>query len=104
MNVIAKISSGVLFLCLAGAAIGQTSAAPPTDPGSSAPQATPAVGTKAHADAYVIGNDDHLAISVWKEPDLTRSIPVRSDGKISLPLIGEIEASGRTPLQLESDI
>jgi polysaccharide biosynthesis/export protein len=52
----------------------------------------------------VIGNDDHLAISVWKEPDLTRSIPVRSDGKISLPLVGEIQAAGRTPLQLEMDL
>ena len=88
-------------LCLAGAAVGQT---PASDTESSKPQATPAAGTKAHDDAYVIGNDDHLAISVWKEPDLTRSIPVRSDGKISLPLIGEIQASGRTPLQLESDI
>jgi polysaccharide export outer membrane protein len=61
-------------------------------------------GTKAHDASYVIGNDDKLAISVWKEPDLTKSIPVRSDGKISLPLVGEIQASGRTPLQLEMDI
>jgi polysaccharide export outer membrane protein len=52
----------------------------------------------------VIGNDDHLSINVWKEPDLTKNIPVRSDGKISLPLVGEMQASGRTPLQLESDI
>lgn len=103
MNVFGRVSigAGVLLLCLAGSAVGQT---PASDTGSSAPQATPASGTKAHDDAYVIGNDDHLAISVWKEPDLTRSIPVRSDGKISLPLIGEIQASGRTPLQLESDI
>ena len=57
-----------------------------------------------HDNSFVIGNDDQLAINVWKEPDLTRTIPVRSDGKISLPLVGEIQASGRTPLQLESDI
>lgn len=103
MNAFARVSigAGVLFLCLAGAAVAQT---PAPDTGSSTTQATPATGTKAHDDAYVIGNDDHLAISVWKEPDLTREIPVRSDGKISLPLIGEIQASGRTPLQLESDI
>ena len=68
------------------------------------PTTVPASGTKAHDDAYVIGNDDKLAISVWKEPDLTKEIPVRSDGKISLPLVGEIQASGRTPLQLENDI
>jgi len=55
-------------------------------------------------DTFIIGNDDVLAISVWKEPDLTKQIPVRSDGKISLPLIGDIQAAGRTPSQLELDI
>lgn len=54
--------------------------------------------------AYLIGNDDVLAINVWKEPDLTRTIPVRSDGKISLPLIGEIVATGKTPVQLGQEI
>lgn len=59
---------------------------------------------KIHDDSYVIGNDDVLAINVWKEPDISRSIPVRSDGKISLPLVGEVQASGDTPLKLEKDI
>ncbi len=59
---------------------------------------------KADDKSFVIGNDDVLAINVWKEPDLTRSIQVRSDGKISLPLTGEVQAAGRTPPQLESDI
>jgi polysaccharide biosynthesis/export protein len=53
---------------------------------------------------FIIGNDDVLAINVWKEPDLTKQIPVRSDGKISLPLIGDVQAAGRTPSQLEQDI
>jgi polysaccharide biosynthesis/export protein len=44
--------------------------------------------------SFVIGNDDVLAINVWKEPDISRSIPVRSDGKISLPLVGEVQADG----------
>ena len=57
-----------------------------------------------HDDAYVIGNDDVLAINVWKETDLSRSVPVRSDGKISLPLVGELQAAGKTPPQLEVDI
>jgi len=60
--------------------------------------------TKPHDDTFVIGNEDVLAISVWKEPDLTKAVPVRSDGKISLPLVGELEATGKTPLQLERDI
>jgi len=63
-----------------------------------------ATATKAHDDSFVIGNDDVLAIDVWKEPDISRSIPVRSDGNISLPLVGEVRASGRTPLKLEQDI
>jgi polysaccharide export outer membrane protein len=60
--------------------------------------------TKAHDAAYVIGSSDVLAITVWKEPEISRSIPVRPDGRISLPLAGEIQAAGRTPLQLEQDI
>src|ERR1700685_2017544 len=55
--------------------------------------------TKAHDDTFVIGNDDVLAISVWKEPEISRAVPVRSDGKISLPLVGEVMASGETPLK-----
>ncbi|MFZ0747354.1 MAG: polysaccharide biosynthesis/export family protein [Terracidiphilus sp.] len=59
---------------------------------------------KPHDNSYVIGNDDVVAISVWKEPELSKSIPVRSDGKISLPLVGEVQATGRTPVQLEQDL
>jgi polysaccharide export outer membrane protein len=60
---------------------------------------------KSHSDdAYVIGANDVLAVNVWKEPDVTRSVPVRSDGKISLPLAGELQAAGQTPRQLEQEI
>lgn len=52
-------------------------------------------------DSFVIGPDDVLAVSVWKEPDISRSIPVRSDGKITLPLVGELQAGGQTPSQLQ---
>jgi len=72
--------------------------------GSPAAAESAPASTKAHDDSYRIGNDDRLAISVWKEPDLTKTLPVRSDGKISLPLVGEIQAAGRTPLQLETEI
>ncbi|MFZ0463692.1 MAG: polysaccharide biosynthesis/export family protein [Candidatus Acidiferrales bacterium] len=53
---------------------------------------------------YVIGENDLLTIDVWKEKEISQQIPVRPDGKISLPLIGEIQASGLTPLQLQDDI
>jgi polysaccharide export outer membrane protein len=53
---------------------------------------------------YVIGADDVLHISVWKEPDLTETLPVRPDGKISMPLLNDVEAAGLTPLQLRDSI
>lgn len=59
---------------------------------------------KPHDDSFIIGANDVLAINVWKEPDVSRSVPVRSDGKISLPLAGEVQAAGLTPLKLEQDI
>jgi polysaccharide export outer membrane protein len=62
------------------------------------------ISVKAHDNNFVIGNEDVLSINVWKEPELTKSVPVRSDGRISLPLVGEVEASGKTPRQLELDI
>ena len=48
--------------------------------------------------------DDVLSINVWKEPEISRTVPVRSDGKISLPLVGQVQASGETPHQLEKDL
>ena len=53
---------------------------------------------------YVIGPQDVLDISVWKEPELTRPVPVRPDGKISMPLLNDVQAAGKTPLQLAADI
>jgi polysaccharide export outer membrane protein len=53
---------------------------------------------------YVIGSDDTLHISVWKEPDLSETLPVRPDGKISMPLLNDVQAAGLTPLQLKDSI
>jgi len=53
---------------------------------------------------YVIGPQDTLDIAVWKEPDLTRTVPVRPDGKISLPLLDDVQAGGLTPSQLGVEI
>jgi len=102
---------GFLFIVLSGSLLAQVPAASQANGGLPAgavadSPATPLEpsGSKPHDNSFVIGNDDRLAINVWKEPDLTRTIPVRSDGKISLPLAGEVQAAGRTPLQLEQDI
>ena len=72
-----------------------------------APAADSAQDTKAAAQAgpdYVIGPDDVLHISVWKEADLTATLPVRPDGKISLPLLNDVQAAGLTPRQLADSL
>jgi len=78
----------------------------PTAPAQTAVANSPAAtgATRPHDDSFIIGNDDLLAINVWKEPDISRQVPVRSDGKISLPLVGEVKAAGETPLKLEQDL
>lgn len=54
--------------------------------------------------AYVIGPQDVLDVNVWKEPDMTRTVPVRPDGKITLPLINDVQAAGTTPQQLAAAV
>ena len=53
---------------------------------------------------YIIGPEDELIVNVWKEGDISRSVPVRPDGKISLALLNDVQASGLTPMQLGSEI
>jgi polysaccharide export outer membrane protein len=64
----------------------------------------PAVTPATTDPAYVIGAEDVLDINVWKEPDMTRVVPVRPDGKITLPLINDVQAAGSTPQQLASAV
>ena len=56
------------------------------------------------AEKYLIGKGDVLEVNVWKEENLTRTLKVRVDGKISLPLLDDIQAAGRTPMELKKDI
>lgn len=53
---------------------------------------------------YVIGPGDALSVFVYRSPELSMSVPVRPDGRISLPLVADIAAAGRTPVQLASEI
>ncbi len=78
-------------------------------PASAQPQAGTADAAASRKSAtddpnYVIGAQDVIDISVWKEPDLSRAVPVRPDGKISLPLLNDVQAAGLTPTQLASQI
>jgi polysaccharide export outer membrane protein len=77
------------------------STTPAAQPASADPGTTGAPAVPPHDNTYIIGDDDVLSINVWKEAEVSRTVPVRSDGKISLPLAGEVQASGQTPLQLE---
>jgi polysaccharide export outer membrane protein len=56
----------------------------------------------ADSDQYIIGPEDVLHIYVWREETLTKTVPVRMDGKISLPLVDDVQAAGLTPLQLKN--
>jgi polysaccharide export outer membrane protein len=70
-------------------------------------QAKPSFAQTAPAGAFeefVLGVEDKLSISVWKEPDLTKSVIIRPDGKITFPLVGDVQAAGRAPRQLTEDL
>ena len=64
----------------------------------------PPAKAPASSDSYLIGDDDVLAVNVWKEAEISRTVTVRPDGRISLPLVGELQASAKTPKQLEEEI
>jgi polysaccharide biosynthesis/export protein len=74
-------------------AAARNATAPPAD---SKPAPVPATTDP----AYVIGPEDVLDINVWKEPDVSRVVPVRPDGRISLPLINDVQAAGLSPQEL----
>jgi polysaccharide biosynthesis/export protein len=102
-----------LVVALAVALLGAAVVAQSSDAPKVADNNKPADATKPAADAmqaadsasdYVIGADDMLKITVWKETDLSESLPVRPDGKISMPLLNDIPAAGLTPLQLKDSI
>ena len=99
-----KLAAAFLGLLMTLSADAQQAASPASGdqaPPAAQPQAPPAQEAD---DQYIIRPADVLAINVWKETEISRSVPVRSDGRISLPLIGDVQASGRTPRQLQDDI
>jgi polysaccharide export outer membrane protein len=86
---------------LSFSALAQNSA-PAANTGSAAPDSKAARSVA--GPSYVIGPEDTLYISVWKEPDLTNTLPVRADGMISMPLLNDVQASSLTPMQLAASI
>lgn len=73
--------------------------------GSMNSQATPPPAVETAAiDDYRIGVDDIVQVSVWRNPELGITVPVRPDGKITTPLVGDVQAGGRTPDEVAQDI
>ncbi len=68
------------------------------------PQSPPVTTAGAAAPDYVIGPGDALSVFVYRAPELSAELPVRPDGRLSLPLVPDIEAAGKTPTQLATDI
>ncbi|TXI72775.1 MAG: sugar ABC transporter substrate-binding protein [Dokdonella sp.] len=93
MNLVSKSLFLLMFLMLAGCASGPK-------PGSA-----PTVNPEAQAvEAYRIGVDDVVRVAVWQNPDLNVTVPVRPDGRISVPLVGDVVAGGRTPEEVAAEI
>jgi len=65
---------------------------------------TAVVTAPASADKYIIGPGDQLNIFVWRNPDLSTHVPVRPDGRISIPLVDDIQCAGKTPTELAGAI
>lgn len=94
-----KVASTLAALLLTSVA-GAQATPPAQDPGQVTPvPAQPAVGPN-----YIVGPGDSLQIFVWRNPELTTTVPVRPDGKITTPLVQDMVAVGKTPSQLAKDI
>ena len=91
MNMTGVVTTAGMFLCTAGSGMGCAHS-----------QAT--TQTQVAETPFRIGREDVLDISVWRDNDLSRVVPVRPDGFISLPMAGEIQAEGKTPTELEDVI
>lgn len=125
--VVRRVAVGLWLTVLAAGSFGQSPTRTQTDPKQDTPQqlgpataptiekATEAVkapvglqpmSTAAPVDpkTYQIGPEDILQIRVWREPELSSGVQVRPDGKITMPLIGELQAAGHTPEQLRDEV
>jgi polysaccharide biosynthesis/export protein len=95
----------ITLLIISCASSPPSSAPAPPSAASAAASTTPASGTKQTVGPdYIIGPGDTLQVFVWRNPELSVSVPVRPDGKISTPLVEDMVAVGKTPPQLSRDM
>ena len=106
-RVVAKSSIAVL-LWGAQAGLGQTKPDVPNKPSESTSTApgkvSDSVGAAVDPNKYVLGSEDVIFIKTWREADFTFQVAVRPDGKITVPLVGEVQAGGLTPQQLTTQL
>jgi polysaccharide export outer membrane protein len=102
MNLLNKFAIAALLLI---GTLGLAQDPPTQQAANTAPSTSgPATPTSQAGPEYVIGPQDVLHVAVWKENDLTATLPVRPDGKISLPLLNDVQAAGLTPIQLADSV
>ena len=94
-SVVIRIFPNVIIALLVALLLGMVGCASPNNNLPSAPATNP---------DYIIGPGDTLEIFVWRNPEVSRSVPVRPDGKISTPLVEDMVAAGKTPTQLARDL
>jgi polysaccharide export outer membrane protein len=106
MHGIKHLVAAALSVLMASAALAQSApAAPAANPAApSVAPVTPAVPAVAVSPNYIIGPGDTLQVYIWRNPELTSTVPVRPDGKISTPLVEDMIAVGKTPSELARDI
>jgi polysaccharide export outer membrane protein len=99
------IGGVLLWGLLAASAVFAQQPVTPAAPAAAAPVVVPAVAPPGvDLERYIIGPGDVLQVFVWRNPELTTTIPVRPDGKVSTPLVEDMVAVGKTPTQLARDI
>ena len=98
-----KVTKWAVLLLMGAVTVQPMLAQGATQPDGKPAAPTPPPAREVPSD-YLIGSDDQLHVSVWKEPDLTETLPVRPDGKISMPLLNDVPAAGLTPSQLAASI
>jgi len=109
-SIASSLAGGVVGLCLAGWPIpcAAQQPQPARQPAGAARAATPQPVVPAPAvtvpPEYTIGADDVLSVVFWRDKELTADVTVRPDGKISLPLLNDVQATGLTPAQLKDRI
>jgi len=97
-----RARNAVRALFLLAACLVAVPAAPQTKPAAAKPAARGQ--DAAESTDYLIGAGDTLHVFVWKEPELSKDVTVRVDGKITVPLVGDVAAAGRTPAQLGAEL